>query len=119
MKEFEYRPFGQEQDEAAPVESLPVPPAEASVEAHESVLAHESAQAVLAGDMESLAGMPGIVETDSQDDGGIGHPRVRRICRAAHVDLREARVSRWTDTVDLLTQRAPSYLQPFLAYAEG
>ena len=58
-------------------------------------------------------------EADGLEDGAIGHPRVRRICRAAQLDVREARLSRWADTVDLLTQRAPHYLEPFLAYAEG
>jgi len=61
----------------------------------------------------------GAQDADSADEAGIGHPRVRRICRAANIDMREARASRWVDTVDLLSQRAPQYLQPFLVYVEG
>jgi len=81
----------------------------------------ETAQAADAGapygtyTSDSFAGR----DNETLDDAAIGHPRVRRICRAAHIDMREARMSRWTDTVDLLSQRAPQYLQPFLAYAEG
>ena len=56
---------------------------------------------------------------DSTDEAVIGHPRVRRICRAAHIDMQEARLSRWMDTVDLISQRAPQYLQPFLVYVDG
>jgi hypothetical protein len=58
-------------------------------------------------------------DADAADEAAVGHPRVRRICRAANIDVREARASRWMDTVDLLSLRAPQYLQPYLVYAEG
>jgi hypothetical protein len=140
MKEFEQNAFSQSEDADAPVEGTPLQPAftparpfESAAPAHPfeggaSVQPLESAALVqplepgqtVPIELTELSGsMMGTGDGDNADDAGIGHPRVRRICRAAHVDLREARVSRWTDTVDLLTQRAPQYLQPFLAYAEG
>jgi hypothetical protein len=49
-----------------------------------------------------------------------GYAQVRLICgSASRLDLHAARYSRWTDTVDPLNGRAPEYLLPFLAYAEG
>jgi hypothetical protein len=100
-----------ESDESAPIE---VQPATGTAEDTRSLQQADSSPGEDASSPEVIG-----QEADSVDEAAVGHPRVRRICRAANIDVREARASRWMDTVDLLSLRAPQYLQPFLVYAEG